>query len=172
VTGSALGGEIRVGFGRDSHPFGPGFPLRLCGVDIAGAPRLYGHSDGDAALHAVADALLGAVAMGDLGGRFPADRRTPAGIDSRTMLASVVDHLAGSAWQPAALDLTIVGARPPLARHLAAMRAQLAELLHLDAERVSIKASSGNRSGDPGAGRTIAAEALATVSRSRATGAP
>ena len=74
---------VRVGLGVDNHPFGPGEPLALGGLRIEGVPRLAGHSDGDAALHAVADALLGAAGLGDLGRLFPADSRTPEGIDSR-----------------------------------------------------------------------------------------
>ena len=73
----------RTGFGTDRHPFGPGTGLRLGGIEIAGAPRLAGHSDGDVALHAVADALLGAAGLGDLGRLFPADARTPLGVAQR-----------------------------------------------------------------------------------------
>ena len=85
----------RTGIGHDAHPFGPGEPLRLGGVDIPGAPRLHGHSDGDVVLHALADALLGAAGLGDLGRMFPADASTPAGIDSRSLLADVVARLGG-----------------------------------------------------------------------------
>lgn len=156
-------GLIRTGYARDGHQFGPGDGLHLGGVEIAGAPRLHGHSDGDAALHAIAGALLGAVAMGDLGAMYPADERTPRGIASADLVRTVRRHLADAGWRPIAIDLSIQAARPWLEGHLPAMRAAIAALLELDVSAVSVKASTGNLSGDAGAGRTIEAEAIATV---------
>lgn len=156
-------GTPRVGLGSDSHPFGPGEPLQLGGIEIAGAPRLFGHSDGDVALHAIADALLGAAALGDLGRIFPADRRTPRGVASRDLLAEVVARLATAGWRPASVDVTIVGARPRIGERLADMVQPIAALLGLDPSQVSVKASSGNLSGDDGAGRSISARAIATI---------
>lgn len=158
----------RTGFGSDRHPFGPGDGLRLGGVEIAGAPRLHGHSDGDAALHAIAGALLGAIALGDLGGLHPADARTPRGIASTDLLASVRAALATEGWRPVAIDLSIRAGRPWLADHLPGMRTAIAALLSLDVSAVSVKASTGNLSGDVGAGRVIEAEAIATVTRNAA----
>jgi 2-C-methyl-D-erythritol 2,4-cyclodiphosphate synthase len=163
-------GITRTGFGSDGHPFGPGDGLRLGGVEISGAPRLHGHSDGDAALHAIAGALLGAVALGDLGGLHPADVRTPRGIASTDLLVSVVDALAAEGWRPLSIDLSIRAGRPWLADHLPAMHRAIAAMLELDLAAVSVKASTGNLSGDVGAGRTIEAEAIATVTRT--VGAP
>ena len=154
---------LRAGFGHDSHPFGPGSPLRLGGIEVPGAPRLSGHSDGDAALHAVADALLGAGGLGDLGRLFPADARTPAGVDSGLLLREVVGRLAAVGLAPAAVDLVIVGARPRLGSRLDAMRREVAGLLGLAEADVNVKASTGNLSGDEGAGRSISARAIATV---------
>jgi 2-C-methyl-D-erythritol 4-phosphate cytidylyltransferase / 2-C-methyl-D-erythritol 2,4-cyclodiphosphate synthase len=162
-------GTTRTGFGSDRHPFGPGDGLRLGGVEIAGAPRLHGHSDGDAALHAIAGALLGAVALGDLGGLHPADERTPRGIASADLLANVRRALANEGWRPLAIDLSIRAGRPWLADHLPGMRRAIADLLGLDVEMVSVKASTGNLSGDVGAGRVIEAEAIATVARGSGT---
>ncbi len=153
----------RVGIGRDLHPFGPGEPLLLGGVEIAGAPRLYGHSDGDVVLHAIADALLGAAGSGDLGRLFPAGPSTPEGIASSTLLRDVVARLAGDGWRPVALDLTIVGARPRLGAHLEPMRAAISALLGVDAAAVNVKASTGNLAGSEGAGRSISALALVTI---------
>ncbi len=153
----------RTGIGHDAHPFGPGEPLRLGGVDIAGAPRLHGHSDGDVVLHALADALLGAAGLGDLGRMFPADATTPVGIDSRTLLADVLARLADGGWRPAGVDLTIVAARPRLGGHLEAIRESIAEALGLGPEAVNVKASTGNLDGSEGAGRTISTLALATI---------
>jgi 2-C-methyl-D-erythritol 4-phosphate cytidylyltransferase/2-C-methyl-D-erythritol 2,4-cyclodiphosphate synthase len=154
---------VRTGFGHDSHPFGPGMPLRLGGVEIGGAPRLHGHSDGDVALHAVADALLGAAGLGDLGRLFPADARTPSGIASDALLREVVARLAGAGFRPAFVDLTIIGARPRLGARLEQMRAAIAALLGVDEAAVNVKASTGNLAGDEGAGRSISARAVATV---------
>ena len=154
---------VRTGFGHDSHPFGPGMPLRLGGVEIEGAPRLHGHSDGDVALHAVADALLGAAGLGDLGRLFPADATTPRGIASDALLREVVARLAGAGLRPAAVDVTIIGARPRLGARLDAMRAAIASLLGVDEAAVNVKASTGNLAGDEGAGRSISARAVATV---------
>ena len=161
-------GSTRTGFGRDGHAFGPGTGLRLGGVEIPGAPRLHGHSDGDAALHAIAGALLGAVALGDLGGLHPADARTPRGIASTDLLVSVREALAAEGWRPSAVDLSIRAGRPWLADHLPGMRRAIGKLLGLELDAVSVKASTGNLSGDVGAGRVIEAEAIATVTRTGA----
>jgi 2-C-methyl-D-erythritol 4-phosphate cytidylyltransferase/2-C-methyl-D-erythritol 2,4-cyclodiphosphate synthase len=157
--------QPRVGFGHDSHPFGPGAPLHLGGITIDGVPGLSGHSDGDVALHAVADALLGAAGLGDLGRLFPADGRTPRGIDSRTLLAAVVARLAGEGLAPGAVDLVVIAARPRLGMRLDAMRDAIASVLHVPAGAVNVKASTGNLAGDEGAGRAISARAVATVRR-------
>jgi 2-C-methyl-D-erythritol 2,4-cyclodiphosphate synthase len=159
----------RTGFGSDRHPFGPGDGLWLGGVEIPGAPRLHGHSDGDAALHAIAGALLGAAALGDLGELYPADERTPRGAASASFVRDVVARLAKAGWGPRSLDLTIRAARPHLAPHLPAMREAIASLLGLDPTAVSVKASTGNLSGDAGAGRVVEAEAVASVARDGGT---
>lgn len=153
----------RTGIGHDSHPFGPAMPLALGGVEIAGAPRLHGHSDGDVALHAVADALLGAAGLGDLGRLFPADARTPVGIDSAVLVREVRRQLAAHGWRPAAVDLTITAGRPRLGAHLDAMRIAIAGLVDVEPAAVNVKASSGNLGGAEGAGRSISALAVATV---------
>jgi 2-C-methyl-D-erythritol 2,4-cyclodiphosphate synthase len=158
-----LAAGLRVGFGSDSHPFGPGEPLALGGVTIAGAPRLHGHSDGDVALHAVADALLGAAGLGDLGRLFPADASTPRGIASGELLAEVVARLRTAGLAPVSVDLTVVAARPRLAAHLDGMRDAIAALLGLAPGHVDVKASTGNLLGMEGAGRGISAQALAVV---------
>ncbi len=159
----------RTGFASDRHPFGPGSGLRLGGIEIPDAPRLHGHSDGDAALHAICGALLGAVALGDLGGLHPADSRTPRGIASADLLVSVRQALAAEGWRPLAVDLSIRAARPWLQDYLPGMRAAIAKLLEVEVGAVSVKGATGNLSGDAGAGRTIEAEAVATVIRGTAT---
>ena len=153
----------RVGLGTDSHPFGTGEPLVLGGLRIEGAPRLAGHSDGDVALHAVADALLGAAGLGDLGRLFPADSRTPLGIDSRVLLASIAQQVRAAGWRPVNIDMTIVASRPRLAKLLPEMGAAIAEILGLDPGSVNVKASTGNLEGSEGAGRSISASAIVSL---------
>jgi 2-C-methyl-D-erythritol 4-phosphate cytidylyltransferase/2-C-methyl-D-erythritol 2,4-cyclodiphosphate synthase len=164
--------SARVGLGVDSHPFGPGDSLVLGGVRIDGAPRLVGHSDGDVALHAVADALLGAMGMGDLGRAFPADSRTPAGIDSRLMLVSVADRVREAGWRPANVDVTIVAARPRMSELLPQMGAIIAEAIGVDAAAVNVKASTGNLIGPEGMGRSVSASAVVMVVRAGVASAP
>jgi len=158
---------VRTGIGHDSHPFGPGMPLVLGGVLIDGAPRLHGHSDGDVAIHAICDALLGAAGLGDLGRLFPVGPDTPAGIASGTLLDEVLRQVAAAGWRPASADLTIVAARPKLGSRLDAMREAIASALGLDVARVNVKASTGNLDGMEGAGRGISALALAVVEPAR-----
>ena len=166
ASGSTVA-RTRTGLGHDSHPFGPGMPLRLGGVAIEGAPRLAGHSDGDVALHAVCDALLGATGLGDLGRLFPSDARTPSGIDSARLVEEVRRRVEAAGWRPATVDITIVAARPRLAAHLDPMRDAIAGLLGLDASDVNVKASTGNLDGADGAGRSVSALAVATVEAAR-----
>jgi 2-C-methyl-D-erythritol 2,4-cyclodiphosphate synthase len=157
--------ETRTGFASDQHAFGPEQGLWLAGVELPAAPRLFGHSDGDAALHAIAGALLGAAALGDLGTIYPADERTRRGIPSAELLRGVREHLAGAGWRPASVDLTIRAARPSIGALLPAMREAIAGLLELEVGDVSVKASTGNLSGDVGGGRVVAADAIVTVVR-------
>ncbi len=150
----------RVGLGTDSHPFGPGEPLVLGGLRFERVPRLAGHSDGDVVLHAVADALLGAAGLGDLGGLFPADARTPAGIDSGVLLRAVAEKVRGAGWRPMNVDVTVVAARPKLAQSLRSMAASVGGILGLEPTAVNVKASSGNLTGPEGSGRSISASAI------------
>jgi 2-C-methyl-D-erythritol 4-phosphate cytidylyltransferase/2-C-methyl-D-erythritol 2,4-cyclodiphosphate synthase len=154
-----------VGLGQDSHPFGAGYPLWLGGVEFPGVPRLSGHSDGDVVLHAVADALLGAARLGDLGRIFPADDRTPRGISSSALLGEVLARLAAAGLRPATLDVTIIGARPRLGAHLDDMRDRIAVLSGVTPADVSVKASTGNLAGAEGEGRGISATTVALVER-------
>jgi 2-C-methyl-D-erythritol 4-phosphate cytidylyltransferase/2-C-methyl-D-erythritol 2,4-cyclodiphosphate synthase len=155
----------RHGIGHDSHPFGPGIGLALGGIVIAEAPRLYGHSDGDVALHAVCDAILGAAGLGDLGRLFPAGPVTPRDISSALLLTEVRGRAEAAGWQVSSVDVTIIAARPRLGAHLDAMRDATAELLRLPADAVNIKASTGNLDGAEGAGRSISALATASLER-------
>jgi 2-C-methyl-D-erythritol 4-phosphate cytidylyltransferase/2-C-methyl-D-erythritol 2,4-cyclodiphosphate synthase len=157
-------GPVRYTTGSDSHPFGPADGLRLGGIELPEAPRLWGHSDGDAALHAICDALLAGAGMGDLGRLFPAGDPTTRGIDSRELLRAVVDQLARAGLAPVSVDLTITAARPRFgSARLDRMREAIAELTGLPPAAVSVKAATGNLAGADGAGRVISATALAGV---------
>ncbi len=162
-----LAGEdvaTRVTMGTDSHPFGPGDGLRLGGLLIDGAPQLHGHSDGDAALHALCDALLAAAGGGDLGRLFPSGEMRTRGVDSRELVTEVMRRVAASDVSLTGVDLTILGARPRLGgRRLDEMTAAIAALVGLDPAYVSVKAATGNLSGDEGAGRVISASCLVSV---------
>ena len=158
-----MAAPVRTGLGRDSHPFGPGDGLALGGIRIPEAPTLVGHSDGDAALHAVADALLGAAGLGDLGRLFPAGEAATEGIASEGLVRGVVERLTAAGFAPLSVDLTIVAARPTLGPRLEAMRDVIARLLGVPRQAVSVKASTGNLAGDEGAGRVVSAQAVATI---------
>lgn len=160
---TASGRARRTGVGQDGHPFGPGRPLMLGGLEFEGAPRLAGHSDGDVLLHALADALLGAAALGDLGRLFPADARTPRGIAGRDIVATVLERLASAGWRPIQVDATVIAARPRLGTRLDSIRDSVAGLLDLEPTAVSIKASTGNLDGSEGGGRAISALVVVTI---------
>lgn len=149
---------LRVGSGLDVHPFDEvaDRPLVLCGVTVPGAPGLAGHSDADVGAHAVADALLGAAALGDLGSRFGVDRAETAGADSLGLLAAVVSDVAAAGWRVANLDLTLVAQRPRLAGYREPMRANLARVCHLDVTAVSVKFTTTDRLGTIGRGEGVA----------------
>lgn len=150
---------MRIGSGLDVHPFGDGGdrPLILAGVVVPDAPGLAGHSDADVVTHAVADALLGALALGDLGAWFGVDRPEVAGADSLDLLRTVVDRITADGWQVGNLDVTVVAQRPRLAGHRDAMRANLAATLAVDVGQVSVKFTTTDRLGALGRGEGVAA---------------
>lgn len=154
----------RSAIGHDSHPFGPGAGLRLGGLVIEDAPRLHGHSDGDVVLHALCDGLLAAAGDGDLGRLFPAGDQATRDVDSRALLVEVRRRLEGSGLTADSIDVTIMGARPRLGgRRLDAMARSIAALTGALPGRVSVTASTGNLSGDEGAGRAISATCFVSV---------
>ncbi len=158
--------QERLGFGQDSHPFGPGLGLRLGGVEMADAPRLYGHSDGDAVLHALATAVLSAAGLGDLGRLFPSSDVRTAGADSAQLLAHAVAEAGQAGWRVSRAQVSLIGARPRLGgRRLDQIRDRLAELVGVSSAEVAVNASTGNLGGAEGAGRAISATALVTVVR-------
>lgn len=157
---------MRVGSGFDAHRLVEGRPLVLGGVTVPFTHGLLGHSDGDALLHAVMDALLGAAGLGDMGRYFPSSDPRYAGADSGELLRDVRDRLRRSGWRPGNVDATIVAERPVLKDHLDAMRQSIAALLELQPGRVNVKAKSTDGLGALGAGEGIAATAVALVEES------
>jgi 2-C-methyl-D-erythritol 4-phosphate cytidylyltransferase/2-C-methyl-D-erythritol 2,4-cyclodiphosphate synthase len=159
----AVGEGQRAGIGYDAHRFGDEGALRLGGLEFASEPRLAGHSDGDAGLHAVIDALLGAAAAGDIGSHFPPKDARWRDADSGDMLRRAVSTLQAAGWRPSSIDLTIVAERPEIAPRREEMAARVAEMCGIDAGAVGIKATTSDGLGFGGADG-IAAFAVAVIS--------
>ena len=158
--------DVRVGPGLDVHPFADApRPLVLAGVVVPDAPGLAGHSDADVVAHAVTDALLGALALGDLGSRFGVDTPELAGADSLGFVRAAIDDVRGQGWELGNVDAVVVAQRPRLAAHRDAMRASLADALGVDVGAVSLKATTTDRLGTIGRGEGIACWATAVVVR-------
>lgn len=133
--------ELRVGLGFDSHPSDEGRPLVLGGVTFPGEPGLAGHSDGDVVCHALADALLGGAALGDIGQHFAEDDPAVEGIGGPEIVSRVMRLLGDVALRPASCDLVVIAARPHLSERRQEIRASLGEALGLRPELVSVKAT-------------------------------
>lgn len=154
---------MRVGIGYDVHPFARGRPLVLGGVPIAGEDGLSGHSDADAVLHAIIDALLGAAGLGDIGQHFPSEDPAYAGADSKELLRHVVGLLKGAGYQVENVDATVIAERPRLQGYLSRMRQTIAAVLGVEDARVSVKATTHEGLGAIGRGEGIAAMAVALL---------
>lgn len=154
--------SVRVGQGLDVHAFSddPARPLVLGGVRIPEGPGLAGHSDGDVVLHALADALLGAAALGDLGACFGTARPEHAGASSRVFVAGALERVRAAGWEVGNADLTVLGQRPRLAAQRAALVASIADLLGVPAAAVSVKATTTDRLGFTGRGEGLACLAV------------
>jgi 2-C-methyl-D-erythritol 2,4-cyclodiphosphate synthase len=156
---------FRIGFGYDVHRFAQGRELWLGGVLIPHTEGLLGHSDADVLLHAVCDALLGAVAMGDIGQHFPDTDQAWKGADSKKLLAAVVKLLEKAGWQVGNVDCTLVMERPKIMPHAPQMRSVMAALLGVDEDAVSIKATTNEKLGYIGREEGACAHAVALVIR-------
>jgi len=157
--------NTRIGIGYDSHRFAAGRLLRIAGVTVPHTHGLVGHSDGDVALHALMDALLGAAALGDIGQHFPDDDPQWRGADSTRLLKKIVETLQQAAFTIGQVDITVVAERPKIAPLIAQMRAATAKALGVDEGAVSIKAKTNEGMGWLGRGEGIAALAVATVTQ-------
>ncbi len=155
--------DIRVGNGFDVHAFEEGDGIVLCGVFIPFERALKGHSDADVAMHALTDAILGALAEGDIGAHFPPSDARWKGAASRIFLAEAARLAAERGARITHCDLTIICEAPRLRRHIGRMRENLALVLGIDAGRVSVKATTTEKLGFPGRGEGIAALATATL---------
>jgi 2-C-methyl-D-erythritol 4-phosphate cytidylyltransferase/2-C-methyl-D-erythritol 2,4-cyclodiphosphate synthase len=156
-------GDIRVGQGFDVHPFGPGDHIMVCGVAVPHEQGLVGHSDADVGLHALTDAVLGAIGAGDIGMHFPPSDPHWKGASSDRFLAHAAGLVRAKGGSIAALDVTIICERPRIGPHRAAMVARVADIVGLTADQVSVKATTTERLGFTGRGEGIAAQAVATV---------
>jgi 2-C-methyl-D-erythritol 4-phosphate cytidylyltransferase / 2-C-methyl-D-erythritol 2,4-cyclodiphosphate synthase len=154
---------FRSGTGFDVHKFGPGEELWLCGIHIPSPHGLIGHSDADVALHAVVDAILGAAALGDIGDHFPPSDPQWRGVSSDLFVAEAMRLVREKGYELGNLDLTIICETPKIGPHRVAMRARLADILHTDVEKLSVKATTTEGLGFTGRGEGIAAQAIATL---------
>jgi 2-C-methyl-D-erythritol 2,4-cyclodiphosphate synthase len=157
--------NIRIGIGYDVHAFGPGDHVVLGGVRIPHGQGLEAHSDGDVLIHALCDALLGALALGDIGRHFPPTEERWRDADSRGLLRAVVAMLAGRGWRAGNVDAVVVCERPKLAPHIDAMRAHLASDLGIAPDAVGVKATTSEGLGFTGRGEGIAAQAVVLLER-------
>ena len=152
---------MRIGSGFDVHRLVEGRKCIICGVDIPHHRGLLGHSDADVALHALADALLGAAALGDIGHLFPDNDPKFAGADSRVLLRKVVEVLKENGFSSICnVDMTIIAQQPKMAPHIPEMRANIATDLGIDVACVSVKATTTEKLGFTGRGEGIAAQAV------------
>jgi 2-C-methyl-D-erythritol 2,4-cyclodiphosphate synthase len=157
--------SIRVGEGWDVHALVPGRKLVLGGVEIPFDKGLLGHSDADALLHAITDALLGAAALGDIGRHFPDTDPQFRGADSGVLLAEAAARVRAAGWQIGNVDSTIVAQAPKMAPHIPAMRARIAALLGLSDGQVNVKAKTAEKLGPVGEGLSIEARAVVLLAR-------
>jgi 2-C-methyl-D-erythritol 2,4-cyclodiphosphate synthase len=154
---------IRAGIGYDIHRLERGRPLKLGGVDIPSDEGLEGHSDADVLLHAIADAVLGAAALGDIGTHFPPGLDETRGIDSSHILRHAATLVSSAGFAVVNVDTILIAERPKIAPHVEAMRQAIAACLNVASDEISIKATTNESLGAIGRGEGIAALAIATL---------
>ena len=152
--------RLRVGEGWDTHALVPGRRLVLGGVEIPSARGLLGHSDADALLHAITDALIGAAGLGDIGQHFPDTDERFRGADSLALLQEAAARVRAAGWRIANVDSTVVAQAPKLAPHIPAMRERIAQALGLAPGEVNVKAKTAEKLGPVGMGQAIEARAV------------
>lgn len=158
---------FRIGSGYDSHRLADGRDLILCGVRIPWHKGLLGHSDADAPVHALIDAILGSLALGDIGKHFPDTDPAYKGADSLGLLKKTIALPELRDWTPGNVDITIVAQSPKLAPHIENMRKNLADALNISMDRVSVKAKTAEHLGPVGAGEAMEAHAVVLMIRNQ-----
>ena len=153
--------DIRIGNGYDVHALAPGLPLWLGGIQIESDLGCIAHSDGDVAIHALCDAILGALALGDIGKHFPDTSDDFKGIDSKILLSRVMDLIRETGWKVGNADITIAMQKPKLAPHIISMRECMAGIMGVDISQVSVKATTTEKLGF--VGRREGCEVYASV---------
>ncbi len=160
-----MGSKLRIGQGYDVHRLAADRKLILGGVAIPWEMGLLGHSDADVLVHAIMDALLGAAALGDIGGMFPDSDPRYAGADSLELLRAVCTRLAENGWEIVNVDSTVVAQRPKLAPHIPEMRRRIAGAMGVEPEQIGVKATTEEHLGFTGRGEGISAMAVALLER-------
>lgn len=155
--------DIRIGNGYDVHALAEGLPLWLGGVRVDSPVGCIAHSDGDVAIHALCDAILGASALGDIGKHFPDTSDEFAGIDSKILLARVMELIREKGWSVVNVDITIAMQRPKLAPYIMAMRECMASVMNIPVECVSVKATTTEKLGFVGRGEGCEVYAVALL---------
>lgn len=155
--------DIRIGHGYDVHALADGLRLVLCGVEVEHYKGCVAHSDGDVAIHAICDALLGALALGDIGKLFPDSDPQYKGIDSTKLLKAVVELIDTKGYAINNIDCTIAMQKPKLRPHIDTMRARLASVIGIAADRISVKATTTERLGFEGREEGVSATAVALL---------
>ncbi len=154
---------LRIGIGHDTHRLKPGGPLRIGGIDIEHSHSLDGHSDADVLLHALTDALLGALALGDIGTLFPDNDPANRDRDSADFVDEARRQMTAAGYQLGNVDCIVFAQQPKLAPHREAIRARLAELLNVKTEAISLKAKTGELVGPVGRREAIEAQVIALL---------
>jgi len=154
---------FRIGQGWDVHALVPGRPLVIGGVQIPFSLGLLGHSDADVLLHAIIDALLGAMALGDIGKYFPDTDMQWKNADSKKLLLQVKEEMLSRRWEIMNIDATVIAQAPKLASHIPDMCKQIADILGLDISQVNIKAKTAEKLGPVGQGMSVEAQAVALI---------
>jgi 2-C-methyl-D-erythritol 2,4-cyclodiphosphate synthase len=157
--------ELRVGIGIDAHAFSQEAKLVLGGVDFPGEAGLAGHSDGDVVAHALIDAVLGAAGLGDIGELFPSGEPGLAGASSTGLLTRAYEIVRGGGWELVNADCLVIGERPRIAPARDEMRARLAEAMGVEADRITVRATTTDGLGFTGRGEGLAAQAVALLRR-------
>jgi len=157
--------DIRIGEGWDTHALVTGRPLVLGGVTLPHTHGLLGHSDADALLHAITDALFGAAGLGDIGRHFPDTDARFKGADSSVLLAEAAARVRAGGWEIGNVDSTVIAQAPRLAPHIPAMCERIAQVLGLPVQRVNVKAKTAEKMGPVGRGESIEARAVVLLTR-------